>query len=167
MALVYKGVNESEENLLNAVGYDPTPHQGNVWGDPHKAFVGNVDGRQMVDGYGVYWEPIARAGSIYRETKSFENWTVDQLTNEIANDNPVVIWVYSSGGVPTTWYTPDGKEIYATSGEHAVTAVGFVGSTDDPTHIIVNDPLVGQVYWPRVLFDKKWSTFSNSGVVVY
>lgn len=167
MALAYRGINETEEKLLDEVGYDPTPHKGNVWGDPYKAFVGDVDGKQMTTGYGVYWGPIARVANNYRKAKDFEGRKVSDLTKELSDGNPVVIWVYSSGGIPTKWYTPEGKEIYATSGEHAVTAVGFVGSENDPTHIIVNDPLVGQVYWPRVLFDKKWATFGNSGVVVY
>lgn len=45
--------------------------------------------------------------------------------------------------------------------------VGFVGSAKNPTQIIVNDPLVGQVYVSRAVFDKKWEIFGRSGVVIY
>lgn len=55
MALNFKGVNVSEDDLIPKVGFDKTPHNGNIWGNPYTAFVGNISGRQMVDGYGVYW----------------------------------------------------------------------------------------------------------------
>ncbi len=167
MALSFRGVQVSEETLLAKVGVDNTPHEGDVWGDPHVAFVGNVDGKQMVDGYGVYWGPIERVAKEYREAEDFENWDAISLTKAISEGNPVVIWVYSSGGWPTSWKTPSGKTITGTRDEHAVTAVGYVGPASNPSQFIINDPLYGQVYWSRDLFEKKWASFGKSGVVVY
>ncbi len=167
MALAFRGVNVSEETLLTQVGVDNTPHQGNIWGNPNQAFVGNVDGRQMVNGYGVHWAPIARVAGTYRGAKEFSGWSVKDLTEALAAGNPVVIWVYSSGGWPTSWFTPSGENILALRDEHAVTAVGFVGNADNPTQLVVNDPLYGQVYWPRPLFDRKWGLLGRSGVVVF
>lgn len=167
MALVYRGVNISEDTLLEKIGVDPTPKSGNTWGNPHNAFVGNVRGKQMVTGYGVYWEPIARVARQYTQAQEFEQWTISQLTAELSKGNPIVIWVYSKNGRPTEWHTPQGQRIYAVADEHAVTAVGFVGPPDNPSQFIINDPLIGQVYWPRTLFEKKWEIFHNSGVVVY
>lgn len=167
MVLAFRGINISEESLLAQVGVDNTPHVGNTWGNPYTLFVGNVDGRQMVDGYGVYWGPIARVARNYRQAQEFESWNVSQLTTELVRGNPVVIWAYSRNGSKTSWNTPGGQYIYAVRGEHAVTVVGFVGPVEDPTQIIVNDPLVGQVYWPRSLFDSKWASFNQSGVVIY
>ncbi len=167
MALAYRGISVTEEDLLSQVGYDPTPHNGNVWGNPYQAFVGNVDGRQMVTGYGVYWGPIARVARNYRSAQEFEGWSISKLTNEIKKGNPVIIWVYSKSGVPTHWYTPSGEKIYAVSGEHTVLVVGYVGTEDNPSQLIINDSLIGQVYWSRAIFDKKWDTFNRSGVVVY
>lgn len=167
MALAFKGVDMSEDTLLAHIGVDNTPHNGNVWGNPYNAFVGNVRGRQMADGYGVYWGPIARAARNYRSVTEFQGWSIEQLTREIENGNPVVIWVYSSYGTPTSWNTPDGQHIYAVRDEHAVTAVGFVGPAKNPTQMIINDPLVGQVYWSRAKFDRKWNIFGQAGVVVY
>lgn len=166
MALAYKGINVSEETLLSEVGVDNTPHQENIWGNPYSAFVGNVDGKQMVDGYGVYWGPIARVARNYKDAQEFEGWSINQLTDAILAGNPVVIWVYAGSGIPTSWNTPSGQNIKAFRDEHAVIAVGFVGKADNPTQLIINDPLIGQVYWSRSIFDKKWESFGESGVVI-
>ena len=34
-------------------------------------------------------------------------------------------------------------------------------------HLIVNDPRLGQTYWTRETFERKWQVFDRSGVVVY
>jgi len=167
MALEFRGVSLSEDEILEKVGTDKTPKNGNIWGNPHLAFVGNVNGKQMVTGYGVYWEPIARVARNYRNATEFRGWNISQLTSMIKANNPVIIWVYSSNGTPTGWDTLEGNKIHAVKGEHAVVAVGFVGQIDNPTAIIVNDPLLGQVQWPRLFFDTKWNAFGQSGVVVY
>ena len=167
MALNYRGANVTEDDLLSKIGVDSTPHNGNIWGNPNNAFVGNVRGTQMVDGYGTYWDPIARAAKAYRNAEAFSNWSISDLTNALSDGNPVVIWVYSHFGTPTSWDTPDGAHIYAVRDEHAVVAVGFIGAASNPTQIIVNDPLNGQVYWSRASFNQKWDIFGRSGVVVY
>lgn len=167
MALAFKGTQLSEETILTQVGIDTTPHSGDIWGNPYNAFVGNVDGRQMADGYGVYWGPIARVAKLYRNASEFQGWNITQLTQALSEGNPVVIWTYSNGGWPTSWNTPDGQNIFAYRDEHAVTAVGYVGPANNPSQIVINDPLYGQVYWQRAYFDKKWESFGRSGVVVY
>jgi uncharacterized protein YvpB len=167
MALNFRGLTTTEDELIPKVGKDPTPHKGNIWGDPNNAFVGNIAGTQMSDGYGVHWAPIAKAARNYRDAQDFEGWNIEQLTTAIENNNPVVIWVYSHHGTKTSWKTPEGKDIFAVRDEHAVTAVGFVGPAANPTEIIVNDPLIGQVHWSRATFDKKWDIFGRSGVVIY
>ncbi len=167
MALNFRGANVSEDDLIPKVGLDSTPHNGDTWGNPYNAFVGNIRGTQMKDGYGVYWGPIAKAARSYRQAQDFQGWNTNQVTKEITNGNPVIIWIYSHNGTRTSWKTPDGVNVYAVRDEHAVVVVGFVGPADNPTQIIVNDPLIGQVYWSRSTFDKKWAIFGNSGVVVY
>lgn len=167
MALAYRNIQVSEDKLLAEVGFDPTPHQGRVWGNPYQAFVGDVNGRQMTTGYGVYWGPIAKVARNYRNATEFTNWNISKLTAEIDAGNPVIIWGYSRNGTPTYWNTPQGERIHAVAGEHTVVVAGYVGPATNPTQIIVNDPLIGQVYWSRATFDKKWASFSQSGVVVY
>lgn len=166
MALAFYGVKVSEETLLDKVGVDNTPYKDGVWGNPHEKFVGNVDGKQLVSGYGVYWNPIARVANEYRPAEAFSGWSISQLTAELKANHPVVIWVYVRSGVPVTWKTTSGQEIFAIRDEHSVTVVGFVGPTDDPTQIIVNDPLVGRAYWSRAMFERKWNSFGRSGVAV-
>ncbi len=167
MALAFRKVYVSEDELLNQIGVDPTPHNGNIWGDPYKAFVGNVNGKQMTTGYGVYWDPIARVARNYRSASEFSGWTLAQVMGEVKKGNPVIIWTYSKSGAPTSWFTPAGEKIFAVAGEHTVVVVGYVGSAEDPSQVIVNDSLAGKAYWTRATFDKKFATFSGSGVVVY
>ncbi len=167
MALNFRGANVSEDDIIPKVGQDPTAHRGQIWGNPNQAFVGNIKGTQMKDGYGVHWAPIAKAAKNWRNAQDFEGWTIEQLTAEILKGNPVIIWIYSHYGTPTSWTTPDGISIYAVRDEHAVVVVGFVGPANNPTQLIINDPLVGQVYWSRSSFDKKWDIFKRSGVVIY
>ncbi|MFH1575890.1 MAG: Ig-like domain-containing protein, partial [Candidatus Nealsonbacteria bacterium] len=58
MALSAKGINVSEDQIMTKIGYDPTPHENGVWGDPNVAFVGDIDGKICDTGYGVHWGPL-------------------------------------------------------------------------------------------------------------
>ena len=166
MALAYKGVNVSEDELMNHVGYDPTPHVGNTWGNPHQAFVGDINGRQPTTGYGVYWEPIARAGGKYRATEYFTNGTVQLLTEEIGKGNSVIIWGNAASGRRVDWYTPNGGKIIAISGEHTIVVKGYNGEKDNPTEIIVNDPHSGEIVYSVSELKKQWSLLGYAGVIV-
>lgn len=167
MALSYRGVYASEETLMSYIGYDPTPHIGNTWGDPYTAFVGSLTGKDMVSGYGVYWGPIEKAAKNYRSAQAFTGWSAPQLATTLQNGNPVVIWGYWGTGYPVSWYTPQGKYINAYNGEHARTAIGFYGPASNPTKFIINDPISGQITWTTSQFLANWGAFGNSGVVVY
>ncbi|MBU0707140.1 Ig-like domain-containing protein [Patescibacteria group bacterium] len=166
MALSYQGVVVSEDEIMNHVGYDHTLHENGTWGDPYLAYVGDINGRQNTTGYGVYWDPIARAAGQWRPSEAFTGWTITQLTREIALGNPVVTWGIYGSGYEDSWTTPEGKYIYAWKGEHARTVIGFVGSVDNPSKIIINDPFAGQLYWTRERFESDWGVFGNAGVVV-
>lgn len=167
MALAYRNIKVTEDELLNLIGFDTTPHIGNIWGNPNQAFVGNARGKQMTTGYGVHWGPIARVAKNYREAKEFSGWSIGQVTTEVKKGNPVIIWGYSKSGKPTSWSTPSGEKIRAVSGEHTYVIAGFVGPAENPTHIIVNDSLFGQIHLSRAAFDQKWASLGNSGVVVF
>jgi uncharacterized protein YvpB len=166
MALVYKGVAVTEDQLMGIVGYDPTPHSGNVWGNPYKAFVGSITGRQSTTGYGVYWEPILKAARAYREGDYFVNGTVQRLTEEINNGNPIVVWGNAGSGKRVDWQTTEDETIYAINGEHARVVKGYVGSPGNPTKIIVNDPLYGEIVYNTSAFEANWGTLFKAGVVV-
>lgn len=167
MVLEYWGIKVTEDELLQKIGFDPNSKKGTTWGNPYVGFVGNIKGKQMVTGYGVYWEPIARVANNYRYAKSFEGWTITQLTQSIQKSIPIITWISIKGRQPTVWRTPTGDNIKAVPDEHVVVVIGFLGPPNNPSHIIVNDPLVGEAYWSRDSFEKKWGSLSNSGVLVF
>lgn len=167
MALLFRGMDISEDKLLDDIGTDRAGKNGNSWGNPYVGFVGNVKGRQMVNGYGVFWDPVARAANKYRYAKSFENWSMDKLTDSIQKGTPVIVWLALKNGKPVVWLAPSGDKISTVADEHAVLVIGFRGTKNNPSQIILNDPLVGESYWDKNVFEKKWSVFKNSGVIVY
>lgn len=166
MALRYKGIQVSESTLIEQIGYDPTPHVGNVWGNPHIAFVGDYYGRQATTGYGVYWQPISRVANLYRSSRWFTNGTVQDLTAEIKKGNPIIVWGNAASGARADWKTPDGETVIAIVGEHTRIVIGYVGSAENPTSIITLDPLSGEKYFTRSSFESNWSTLGRAGVVV-
>ena len=131
------------------------------------AYVGNIDGRQNSTGYGVHWDPIARAASNWRQAKAFSGWTVSQLAWEIEAGNPVIIWGVLGSAYSDPWVTPGGKQIAAWKGEHVRTLIGYTGSPDNPASFIINDPIVGRITWSVNTLKNDWAKFNNSGVVVY
>ena len=167
MALSYYGVNVPEQPLIDAIGLDGTLHkEGGVWGNPHIAFVGDIDGRQISTGYGVYWEPIARAGNAYRPSTAFSGWNITQVTEEIKKGHPVIVWGTAGSGARVDWKTSDGDNVVAIMGEHTFVAIGFVGPSNNPTKMILLDPLSGERYFTRSSFEWMWGLLGNSGVVV-
>jgi len=166
MALSYRGVSVSEATIIEAIGVDPTPKGGGVWGNPHIAFVGDIDGHQPSTGYGVYWQPIAQAAQAYRTASWFTGWNLDHLTAEIKKGNPVIVWGTAGSGSRIDWKTPEGGNVVAVNGEHTRLVIGFIGSADNPTKIITLDPLSGEKYFTKDSFLWNWGLLNNSGVVV-
>jgi uncharacterized protein YvpB len=168
MALSAKGVNVSEDEIMQKIGYDATRHVGNIWGNPYSAFVGSISGSMCTTGYGVYWEPVAKAASNWRQAEYFSGWNIKDLTDAITLGNPVIFW----GSIPTdkltdcSWYTPKGEYIKAFKQDHVRVIVGFIGNSDNPTKIVIKDPLNGDLYWKTDYFLTNWNIYGNSGVVI-
>lgn len=176
MALAYRGIPVSERELLDAVGTDPTPRRGNVWGaramatwgDPDEAFVGDVDGIMPRTGYGVHAGPIGRVAGRYRTAEVIENGTAAILTDAIANGNPVITWGFIPGhGRSLSWRTLGGKEIRAVDGEHTRVVMGYTGTREEPTGFFAIDPVYGEQYWKIERFMENWEPLGKTGVVVY
>lgn len=167
MALAYRGVTVSEGDLMGWVGYDPTPHDGDTWGDPDIAFVGSITGQQNTTGYGVHWGPIASAGAHYRTSTPFQGWSATNVADQIALGNPVIVWGTTGNAVRQGWHTPEGKYVDAWRGEHVRVVIGFKGRASDPHSFIINDPSYGRLTWSTSAFTANWATYGNSGVVVY
>jgi uncharacterized protein YvpB len=95
--------------------------------------------------------------------------SISDLANEVAQGHPVILWWQNGWSAPNdiSWTTPDGQYIYAINGMHSEVAVGFIGPTDNPTHIIVNDPWRGRRELEVGYFKSLWGYFNNTGVVIY
>ena len=170
MALVYHGVSVDESELIDKIGTDTTPksikNSQLIWGDPQKGFVGNIDGKMPSSGYGVYWEPVARAAGKYRPAASFTGWSIDKLAGEIRKGNPVLIWGHLGNGDPLSWKTSDGRTIKAVHYEHAFIVNGLKGSVESPEGFFLVDPIYGHMYWPVETLLSHWSSLGYSGVTI-
>ncbi len=167
MVLNYHGIDVSEAEVIEKLPFDPTPRSGNVWGDPHTGFVGSIDGKSMVDGYGVYWEPLAVTASNWKQVKIIKNGTVEDLVKYISNGRPVIVWGYLGRGQKVSWFTPEGKQIFAINGEHTRVVYGYKGDVNNPDGFMVMDPTYGPAYWEKSRFLHNWDSFGRSGLVVY
>lgn len=166
MALAAKGVRVSEAAIMARIGYDPAKRSKGRWGDPDQAFVGDIDGAQNTTGYGVHWDPVARAVSAWRPAEAFTNGTAAQIAQSIAQGHAVVVWGTYGNARRDDWTTAAGKRVRAWKGEHTRTVIGFEGAPDAPEKFILNDPYEGRLSWSRTAFEKNWSAFGNAGVVV-
>ncbi len=166
MALAGKGVRVSEDDIMARVGYDPTPRTPGGWGDPDVAFVGEINGAQNTTGYGVHWDPIARAASAWRPARVVSGISLQEAARQLEAGNPIVIWGVQGAAYADPWVTPAGRTINAWKGEHARTLIGFRGSVDNPTSFIINDPIAGRLTWSAAKLRSDWSKFGFHGVVV-
>jgi len=134
MALQHKGVVISETEIMEKIGFDLTPRQGNIWGNPHKAFVGDIEGKICSTGFGVFWEAVARAANNWEDAVAFSGWTVQDLVAELDAGNPVVVWGTLPKATLTdcSWYTKSGELITAYRETHVRVAIGFLGLLKAP-----------------------------------
>lgn len=166
-ALLYRGVDIRESDLIALLPFDPTPKRLGLWGDPHKGFVGDIDGKMFKTGYGVYWEPITDVANNFRRSEYFIGWGTVRLAQELEKGNPVIVWNYLGKGDLGVWRTPEGKVIVGINGEHSRVAMGYAGLKEDPAGFYLMDPTYGKIYEPIDEFRKKWALFGYSGVIVY
>lgn len=166
MLLAFHGVTVTEQELTQKVGFDPTPKQNGIWGDPQKGFVGNIDGKMLIDGYGVHNKPIARVANQYRNALAKTGASLEDLMNELEDGKPVIIWSYLSTGKPFRWKTVDGEVINAVYGEHTKVLQGFSGDALNPTGFFLVDPIYGAVYETKEQFLKHWTALDNQMVMM-
>jgi len=176
MALGYKGVSASEMSVYNGIAKDSTACKKDatgkitVWGNPHSGYVGSIDGTGDCGGYGVYWGPVSSyMSSRGVSNQVFSGWSVSTLAKEIEKGHPAVVWGQNGWSSPydKSWDTPGGTRIYAINGMHSEVAVGFIGPSSNPTHIITNDPWRGRRTHTVAQFNVFWSYFGHTGIVIY
>ncbi|MEX2054792.1 MAG: C39 family peptidase [Candidatus Andersenbacteria bacterium] len=166
IALAAHNIEVSEAALISKLPFDPTPKRGGVWGDPNKGFVGNIDGRMLVTGYGVHWDPIATLGAAYTATEVIRHGSPQQLAQHIAAGTPVIIWGYYGARQLYSWQTPSGETVTAANGEHTMVVYGFDGTTASPTRFYLMDPSIGAISWTMAELMHNWSALQHMGVAV-
>jgi uncharacterized protein YvpB len=166
MALGVLNINVPESELIANLPFDTTAKRRGVWGDPNQGFVGNINGRMLIDGYGVYWNPLAALGNKYATTSIMQHGSPSQLAHTLAAGNPVIIWGYYGPRAVHGWRTPTGQSIHAVSGQHTRLVYGFDGPAAAPTHFYLLDPLSGPLTWSTAELMHNWSSLQHMGVVV-
>jgi len=167
MALGALGEDVSESELISFLPFDTTPKANGVWGNPHRGFVGDIDGTMFGNGYGVYWEPIAELGLRWRRTEVLTGSSAAEVAQHLAAGRPVIVWGYFGRGRPGSWLTVEGTRIQAINGEHTRVVTGFSGPVDAPTSFALIDPITGPAVWSTGKFMENWGSLGYSGVAVY
>jgi uncharacterized protein YvpB len=132
--------------------------------NPELGFVGNVNspwGQVPPYGYGVYASPVADLLNAYAiPAKAYKGLTLEQLKAQIAQDQPVIVWVIGNvvGGVPSTYTDSKGNKVLVAAYEHVVVVTGY-----SETHIrYMNN---GKFYdTPNEVFLNSWGVLGNLAI---
>lgn len=174
MALAYRSVNKSDDDVLEAIGYNPEPRDavGNYWTDPYQLFVGDVDGEAGVTGWGVYGPPVASAAqTLGRNAVYLSGITVSQISQAIHDGNPVVAWGIKAGQTPKidSWNTESGPASVADNAE-VRTVYGVTGTVANPLTFYIHDPSGGDLTWSAAQLQADITAggrLTSQGVVVF
>jgi uncharacterized protein YvpB len=178
MALAYRGVNVSVSYIHSQIGTaSPQSYNSgtNTWGNPNAGFVGTLDGSgpagpNGTGGYGVYWGPVRSFIGRYRSASVKSYASTSAMLRDVDAGNPVIIWAhngFSGSGARLSWNSPSGN-VSAVRGMHSYVVRGYIGSVDNPTSILVNDPGTRGRWTVSVgYFNSLFNTFGRVGVVVY
>ncbi|MBP7857511.1 MAG: C39 family peptidase [Candidatus Saccharimonadales bacterium] len=174
MALAYRGIAVSDDDVLARVGYNPQPRDvlTNTWQDPYREFVGNVDGKIGVTGWGVYAPPIASASQSFgRNAQAIVGGvSAAQIAGIILDGNPVVLWgVSGTSAVEDSWNTATSGVVRAPKNAHVRTVYGVDGTRDNPIGFYVHDPIrrMGSFYWTTAQLQANSRAGGGQAVIVY
>ena len=149
MALAYRGISATQEQVKSALGVGQNPNAS--W----------------VEQYGTHPAPIASylsSRGIKYEIKT--GWNLADLAREIEKGHPVILWWYNRYSEPKGTFTlPGGYTGY--KGMHSEVVRGFAGSADNPTKLYVNDPWRGPLVYDRALFLATWAYLNYTAIVIY
>jgi len=172
MALSFLGIRAGELTLIGYMSYDERPavldRKGNLvrWGDPNAAYVGNPDGHiERYTGYGVYFAPVARAArsSSAGVLAAGTGVMPADIYDAILRGDPVVAWISNTySREPLSSYVAyDGKRIFYTLTEHAVTIAGV-----RPDAVFIDDPWFGPGWHSKAQFESAFATFGGMAVIL-
>jgi uncharacterized protein YvpB len=153
----YFGVTVSEFNFQLRLPFSDNPDLG---------FVGSVDGpwgQIPPYAYGVHAAPIAAVLQEYygMNAVGMKGFTIEQIKQEIASDQPVIVWVIGNcvGGIPYEYIDKEGNAVIVAAYEHVVILTGY---NEETIRYMSN----GKFYdIPYANFENTWSVLEN--MVVY
>src|SRR2546421_8118708 len=100
MVLAARGVQATDEAILNQIGVDRVHYQfgqsGSLSGNPFRAFVGDPNGSETVGtGFGVYSPPGTTAAQHYGLgiLVAGQGIPLEQLRTQVAEGHPAIVWV--------------------------------------------------------------------------
>lgn len=160
MALVHQGLHVSTKQILARLGVDNTPiviSGGRIvsWGDPDKAFVGNVYGSENHAPYGYQANPNALVRVLNSYGAHIIEWSepgygpnkisAAEIYRQVALGHPVVAyatwdWHYHTIHYYTDEYGHKIANIYPYD-DHVYVVYGV-----NPSSVLVHDPIRG-TYW--------------------
>lgn len=165
-ALNYFGANVTEEKIINQMPFDKTVKSADIWGDPDSGFVGDIDGRSIKSGYGIYWKPVAKLSSGWKKADWFINGSVKDITDQINQRRPVLIWISALQNAEIIfWNTTSGKRVRALQDQHVIVVNGYEGSALHPVGFYVMDPDEGMRFMDYNDFIARWDRFERPAVV--
>ena len=165
-ALNYLGVKITEEKIIEQMPFDKTAKSKTTWGDPDLGFVGDIDGRSILSGYGIYWKPVAKLSSEWKKADWFINGSVRDITDQIKQKRPVLVWISALQNADIVfWKTPSGKEVRALQDQHVIVVSGYEGSSEHPIGFHVMDPDEGMRFMDYNDFIARWDRFKRPAVV--
>jgi uncharacterized protein YvpB len=174
VALAVQHIDVPQDRIFASLPQDPrSPELGADgypvrWGDPYKAFVGDVNGYEPdFTGYGVYYPPIVAAAERFGATAvGRTGWTVPEIVDQLREGNSVVVWLTSDfkPHIPRYWTAWDGTRVPWAIGEHAVPVIGYDPVANTITFV---DVLYGvERTMTTQAFAAALTTFDGMGVAV-
>lgn len=134
----------------------------NIWDDPHKVFVGDINGLVSLSigklkGYGFLEGPLEKLAKEWApNSESFTGMNLGYITTQLEEGYPVIIFADVSavsgtvlltepGPGSVTWYLPGGTETYtARMYKHNMVVEGFSGTSQNPEFFHIVDPFYGK-----------------------
>lgn len=165
MLLQWAGAHVSINELADAIPKGSLPHQSDgklIGGNPNYEFVGNP---YKKSGFGVFHKPIADCINKYKTAQDLTGCSFNDLLKVIDSNRPAVVWTTINMKKPkinSIWYDTRGNKVVWKTPQHAVVLIGYT-----KTHVIVNDPLVGDhVKYNRSDFEKYWVYMGGQAVTI-
>lgn len=153
----YWGVNISEWEFLSRLPVTDNPDTGFV------GFYNDLWGSIPPASYGVHAQPVADLlGKYGLIAKARQGLAWDDLSSEIADGRPVIVWIIGQmwSGTPIAYTASDGHETKVAYFEHTMILIGY-----DPTYVYLIDAYSGanMVFYTSTFLDS-WSVLGNMAV---